>query len=321
MNWIKDKIKKFGDSLKKYTRRRPSRDEQENADWINCPSCKKLQYKKDLAGLHFVCSCNYHFDYPAILRLKSIFDNSNYEKIPCPPADADPLNFKINKKPYISKRKKYEEVTGLDSALACASGKINGLTAVVVCSEWKFGGAAMTPKESEHFVAAAAKAIEIKADIFVSILQSGGMAVTGGVPALASGMVKTQIAFSELDKAGVLTVGVACSKLSGGTYVMWNNHTILAVESPSSHDVLFSGKRVTANLKSGETLPENFGLGSSLEALVDIIFSSRLEIKDGVTKIARVLLKKPKIESIADSPGETIDDSIEKTLSETSKAV
>ena len=51
MNWIKDKIKKFGDSLKKYTRRRPSKNEQENADWINCPSCKKLQYKKDLEGL------------------------------------------------------------------------------------------------------------------------------------------------------------------------------------------------------------------------------------------------------------------------------
>ena len=47
MNWIKDKIKKFGDSLKKYTRKRPSKNEQENADWINCPSCKKLQYKKD----------------------------------------------------------------------------------------------------------------------------------------------------------------------------------------------------------------------------------------------------------------------------------
>ena len=42
MNWIRDKIKKFGDSLKKYTRRRPSKNEQENADWINCPSCKKL---------------------------------------------------------------------------------------------------------------------------------------------------------------------------------------------------------------------------------------------------------------------------------------
>ena len=76
---------------------------------------------------------------------------------------------------------------------------------------------------------------------------------------------------------------------------MWNNHDILCVESPGSHDILFSGKRVTANLKSGEQLPENFGQGSSLDALVDIIFSSRLEIKDGVTKIARVLLKKPKI--------------------------
>ena len=125
----------------------------------------------------------------------------------------------------------------------------------------------------------------------------------------------------KLKKAGILSVGVACSKLSGGTYVMWNNHDILCVESPSSHDILFSGKRVTANLKSGEQLPEDFGQGSSLEALVDIIFSSRLEIKDGVTKIARVLLKKPKIKSIADSPSETIDESIEKTLSETSKAV
>ena len=159
------------------------------------------------------------------------------------------------------------------------------------------------------------------ADIFISILQSGGMAVTGGVPALASGMVKTQIAYSELKKAGILSIGVACSKLSGGTYVMWNNHDILCVESPGSHDILFSGKRVTANLKSGEQLPEDFGQGSSLDALVDIIFSSRLEIKDGVTKIARVLLKKPKIKSIADSPSETIDESIEKTLSETSKAV
>ena len=314
MNWIKDKIKKFGDSLKKYTRKRPSKNEQENADWINCPSCKKLQYKKDLESLQFICSCNYHFDYPARLRLKNIFDNSMYEEIPCPPADADPLNFKIDNKPYIEKRKKYEEITGLESALLCASGKLNGLTAVIVCSEWKFGGAAMTPKESEHFVAAAVKAIEIKADIFVSILQSGGMAVTGGVPALASGMVKTQIAFSELDKAGVLTVGVACSKLSGGTYVMWNNHTILAVESPSSHDVLFSGKRVTANLKSGETLPENFGLGSSLEALVDIIFPSRLEIKDGITKIARVLLKKPIIKSLGDTEKKLLDESIENQI-------
>ncbi len=79
----------------------------------------------------------------------------------------------------------------------------------------------MTPKESEHFVAAAAFAIEKKVDLFISILQSGGMSVTSGVPALASGMVKTQIAFSEMKSAGILTIGVACSKLSGGTYVMW----------------------------------------------------------------------------------------------------
>ena len=110
MNWIRKKVKKFGESLKKYTKRRPSKNEQGNADWITCPSCKKLQYKNDLGGdTHFICSCNYHFDYPAKLRLKNIFDNGVYEDIPAPPADPDPLNFKVSGAPYISKRKKYEE--------------------------------------------------------------------------------------------------------------------------------------------------------------------------------------------------------------------
>jgi len=320
MNWIKNKIKKFGESLKKYTKKRPSKDERENANWINCPSCKKLQYKKELENLHYICSCQYHFDYPAKLRLKNIFDG-DFEYISCPPADFDPLNFKINNMPYASKRKKYEKVTGQESAFACGIGNINGLSAVLVCSEWKFGGAAMTPKESEHFVTAASKAIERKVDIFVSIMQSGGMAVTGGVPALTSGMVKTQVAFSEMKKAGILTIGIGCSKLSGGTYVMWNNHDVLAIENPTSHDILFSGKRVTANLKAGEQLPEDFGQGSSLEALVDIIFTSRLEIKNGITNLARVLLKKPEKKSISDDPLKTIDDDITETLSDTSKAV
>ena len=75
------------------------------------------------------------------------------------------------------------------------------------------------------------------------------------------------------------------------------------------------------HMDPGEELPENFGEGSSLEALVDIIFSSRLEIKEGITKIARVLLKKHEKKSIADDPLQTIDESINETLSKSSKAV
>jgi len=67
-------------------------------------------------------------------------------------------------------------------------------------------------------------------------------------------------------------------------------------------------------------LPKDFGVGSSLEALVDIIFSSRLEIKNGITKIARVLLKKPEKKSIADSPLD-INESVENQInSETAKS-
>ena len=96
---------------------------------------------------------------------------------------------------------------------------------------------------------------------------------------------------------------------------------IFYVSKVQVHMIFCLVERELPNLKSGEQLPEDFGQGSSLDALVDIIFSSRLEIKDGVTKIAKSLVEKTKIKSIADSPSETIDESIEKTLSETSKAV
>ena len=124
-----------------------------------------------------------------------------------------------------------------------------------------------------------------------------------------------------MKSAGILTIGIAGSKLTGGTYVLYFNHDILGVESGSSHDILFSGKRVTANLKTGQEIPEDFGKGSSLEGLTDIIFNDRSEIKEGITKIARVVLKKPKGEVKADNPLQTIDESIEESLSKTPKAV
>ena len=109
MNWIKS-IKEFGQSLKKYIKKRPGKQEQENADWINCSSCKKLQYKNDIKNRFYICECGYHFDCPPKERFKNIFDNSEYEIIEAPKyMNADPLDFKIDGVPYISKREQYEK--------------------------------------------------------------------------------------------------------------------------------------------------------------------------------------------------------------------
>ena len=144
------------------------------------------------------------------------------------------------------------------------------------------------------------------------------MAVTGGVPALASGMVKTQIAYSELKKAGILSIGVACSKLSGGTYVMWNNHDILCVESPGSHDILFSGKRVTANiLKSTDQIPNDFGTGPGVmkSGLADITLESRKELKETISKLANIILKKEEKNKITAEEAYENSEDFEKTAS------
>jgi acetyl-CoA carboxylase beta subunit len=59
--------------------------------------------------------------------------------------------------------------------------------------------------------------------------------------------------------------------------------------------MLFSGKRVTANiLKSTDEIPENFGRADGVmkSGLADITLESRKELKEIVTKLASIILKK-----------------------------
>ena len=72
-NWKKIKIK-----VKKIFRKQPSGSE--DADWKNCPQCKKISYLPDLISNFYICECNYHFDLPPNLRLQNLFDGS-YELI------------------------------------------------------------------------------------------------------------------------------------------------------------------------------------------------------------------------------------------------
>ena len=100
-NWIKNKILSFVEKAKdKFKKVRPSKDDQEKSLWINCPECKKMQLKEDLLKNFNVCTCEHHFDLDPKIRFdKLLFDNGEYDLIPCPSwADPDPINFVVNGK-------------------------------------------------------------------------------------------------------------------------------------------------------------------------------------------------------------------------------
>ena len=317
-NWKKIKIK-----VKKIFKKQPVG--QQETDWKNCPQCKKISYLPDLITNSYICECSFHFDFPAKNRLDSLFD-SGYKIIESDDdVDPDPLKFNVGERyKYIDKIKKYQKITGQKSALLCASGKISNLNAVVSCFNPLFGGGRLGTVENENFLAAANYAIENKADMWVVIFQSSGIDVHTGVTGLA-GMTKTIIAMDEIKKAGIPTFAVAARAVAGGTYAScYFAHEFLIVESKCVSNMLFSGRRVTENiLKSSSQIPEDFGTASGVmkAGLADITLDSRKDLKNKLTKLAGIILKKGEFFDQKHNESDNPDESISTSLQKNSEAI
>ena len=297
MNWI-TRWKKIGIKVKQIFKKRPAVNEA--TDWKNCPQCKKISYKPDLFNNSYICECSFHFDLPPKLRLESLFD-SDHEIIEAPDnINPDPLNFEVKGGAregykYIDKIQKYRKITNQKTALMCAFGNISNLKAVVVCFNPKFGAGRFGPAENEHFLKAANYAVEKKVDIWIVVYQSSGIDVHTGVTGLY-GMSKSIIAMNEIKKNNIPTFCVAARATAGGTYASsFFMHDFIIVESKCVENLLFSGKRVTANiLKGTDQIPDNFGRADGVmkSGLADIILESRKELKDTITNLANIVLKK-----------------------------
>ena len=300
MNWISH-WKKIGIKVKQILKKQPTG--QEETDWKNCPQCKKITYLPDLITNAYICDCSFHFDIPPKLRLDNLFDSA-YEIIESPGnINPDPLNFEVKDGAqagykYIDKIKKYRKVTGQETALMCASGNISNLSAVVVCFNPKFGGGRFGPAENEHFSKAANFAIQKKVDMWIVIYQSSGIDVHTGVTGL-TGMTKSIIAMNEIKKNNIPTFCVAARATAGGTYASsFFMHDFIIIESKCVENLLFSGKRVTANiLKGTDQIPDDFGTGPRVmkSGLADITLENRKELKDTITKLANIILKKEEL--------------------------
>lgn len=304
MNWIKDKkwFKTLGLKVKKAFKRQPTGEQE--TEWRNCNQCKKISYLPDLIANSYICECSFHFDLPIYKRFESLFD-SNYEIIEeanKKNIDPDPLSFEVSGRyKYLDKIKKYRKITNSFSALTCAYGKVSGLRAVILCFDPRFGAGRMGPVESENYLAGAEFACREKADLWIVIFQSSGIDVHTGIAGL-SGMPKTILATKMVKEANIPTFAIAARAVAGGTFASaFFQHEFIIVESKSVENLLFSGLRVTSNiLKSTDKIPETFGTGQGLKqsGQVDIVLESRLELKETISKIAKIILHKHELKSL-----------------------
>ena len=324
MNWLTGWKKKIGIKVKKIFKKQPVG--QQETDWKNCPQCKKISYLPDLIANSYICECSFHFDLPPKLRLDSLFD-SDYEIIEVPDnINPDPLNFEVKKGAqegykYIDKIKKYRKNTGQKTALMCATGSISNLSSVVVCFNPKFGAGRFGPAENEHFSKAANLAIQKKVDMWIVIYQSSGIDVHTGITGLSS-MVKSIISMNEIKRAGIPTFAIAARAVAGGTFASsFFMHDFIIIESKCVENLLFSGKRVTANiLKGTDQIPDDFGTGPGImkSGLADITLESRKDLKETITKLANIILKKEKLKPESVEEAHEGPEDFRKTASTTS---
>jgi len=321
MNWLTGWKKKIGIKVKKIFKKQPVG--QQETDWKNCPQCKKISYLPDLIANSYICECSFHFDLPPKLRLDSLFD-SDYKIIEAPDnTNPDPLNFEVKDGArkgykYIEKIKKYRKVTGQKTALMCAIGSISNLSSVVVCFNPKFGAGRFGPAENEHFSKAANLAIQNKVDMWIVIYQSSGIDVHTGITGLSS-MVKSVVSMNEIKKAGIPTFAIAARAVAGGTFASsFFMHDFIVIESKCVENLLFSGKRVTANiLKSTDQIPDDFGTGPGImkSGLADITLESRKELKQNITNLTNIILKKEHLETTNVNEANENQEDFKKTAS------
>ena len=155
-------------------------------------------------------------------------------------------------------------------------------------------------------------ALDDKVDAVVSFYQSGGMNVTGNLNSLKN-MPVQMMAMKMLKKAGIVTIGICSSKITGGTFCNVYGNDFIFAETLKNENLLFAGKRVSASVNKGQELPEDFGRASSLvdHGMIDGAFDSRMEIREKITSLIRVVLKKPEIEArIEEKSNVTVDASI-----------
>ena len=151
--------------------------------------------------------------------------------------------------------------------------------------------------------------------MWVVVYQSSGIDVHTGVTGLA-GMTKSIIAMNSIKKNNIPAFCVAARATAGGTFASsFFMHDFIIIESKCVENLLFSGKRVTANiLKSADLIPEDFGTGPGVmkSGLADITLESRKELKETISKLANIILKK---EELKTTNAEEDPDSIKKTTS------
>ena len=244
---IVDKIKKRETSVNKKT----SNVDIPVGKWIKCDNCKEILYKDAIRDNLNICpNCGHYFRMHIGRRLELVIDEGTYKRFDLNIETTNPLELED----YPKKLKSLREKTGLEEAVACGTGNINGEKVVICVMDSGFLMGSMGIVVGEKITYAIEQAIEQKLPLIIFSV-SGGARMQEGIISLMQ-MAKTTAALTKLDEAGLLYISVLTDPTYGGVTASFASLGDIILAEPKAM-IGFAGPRVIEQT-IGEALPEGF---------------------------------------------------------------
>ncbi|MET8005466.1 acetyl-CoA carboxylase carboxyl transferase subunit alpha [Nonomuraea glycinis] len=224
------------------------------ADWSRCRGCGVLLYRRRFIRDLLTCrECGHHASLTAVERVDLLMDPGSVSPLPFRARVFDPLEF-TDVLPYAARLSEARERTGLDEAVVCVRGTIEGQPLVAAVMDFGFIGGSLGSAAGELVTLTAEVALAERIPLLL-VTASGGARMQEGVLALMQ-MAKTSQALAALDEAGVLTISLITDPTYGGVAASFAGLTDVILAEPGSR-MGFAGPRVIQQT-IGEELPSGF---------------------------------------------------------------
>lgn len=209
--------------------------------WNKCPSCKKPLLKSEQIENKYVCQyCGYHLRIGSAEYFSVLFDDNHFTELFSNLRSGDPLNFEDTKK-YTERIAESYAKTGLNDAIRCGHGKIEGLDTVIACMDFTFIGGSMGSVVGEKIARSIDYCIKHKFP-FLLISKSGGARMMEAAFSLMQ-MAKTSAKLALLSQAKIPYISLLTDPTTGGVTASYAMLGDINIAEPGSL-IGFAGPRV-----------------------------------------------------------------------------
>lgn len=244
-----------------------------------CPSCQASIPNRDLIENNYVCcECGHHFRISARERIRQLCDTNTFKESMKRMTSMNRYHFEG----YDEKLLKAKANTGLQEAVICGIGKIEGYPLVLAVMDSNFMMGSMSATVGEKIT----RAIEMSQRKHLPLLMvcsSGGARMQEGMNALVQ-MAKTT---SQLKQSNELCITCLTDPTTGGVLASFAYLGDIILAEPKAL-IGFAGKRVIEQT-IGQKLPSDFQSSEYLldRGMIDAIVDRR-QLRHTIATILRI---------------------------------